>query len=84
MIRSLNHAIHIARDGHFGPIRLEATLNAVPFYERFGFRALERIHVQRVGYCAMYLDGAKSHVTTLKFRFESGCSLLIVILMDQL
>jgi putative acetyltransferase len=28
-----------ARKGWKGPLRLEATLNAVPFYERLGFRA---------------------------------------------
>ncbi len=43
----LNHAIQIASCGHIGPIRLEATLNAIGFYERFGFRVLEPINVQR-------------------------------------
>ena len=43
----LQYALQIAGDGHVGPIRLESTLNAVGFYEQFGFRELERITVQR-------------------------------------
>ena len=43
----LQYALQIARDGHVGPIRLESTLNAVGFYENFGFHELERITVQR-------------------------------------
>jgi predicted GNAT family N-acyltransferase len=31
-----------ASHGHDGPIRLEATINAEPFYRRHGFAAIER------------------------------------------
>jgi GNAT superfamily N-acetyltransferase len=41
------HALTIARRGHDGPIRLESTLNAARFYERFGFRAVARSSVRR-------------------------------------
>jgi putative acetyltransferase len=41
------HALNIARTGYVGPIHLEATLNAVGFYERFGFREVKRVSVQR-------------------------------------
>jgi putative acetyltransferase len=41
------HALHLARRGHTDPIRLEATLNAVHFYERLGFRQTERTTVTR-------------------------------------
>jgi GNAT superfamily N-acetyltransferase len=41
------HALTIARHGHDGPVRVEATLNAAAFYERFGFRAVARSSVQR-------------------------------------
>ena len=41
------HALTIARRGHDGPIRVEATLNAAAFYERFGFRAVARSSVRR-------------------------------------
>ena len=41
------HALAIARRGHDGPIRVESTLNAAPFYERFGFRAVARSTVRR-------------------------------------
>ena len=41
------HALTIARRGHDGPIRVEATLNAAAFYERFGFRAIARSSVRR-------------------------------------
>jgi GNAT superfamily N-acetyltransferase len=43
----LKHGIEIARSGHKGPIRLEATLNARGFYEKAGFMEIERISVQR-------------------------------------
>lgn len=43
----LRHALDRARGGHDGPIRLESTLNAAPFYERFGFREVERSAVRR-------------------------------------
>ena len=41
------HALALARRGHQGPIRVQATLNAVPFYGRFGFRELERSTLRR-------------------------------------
>jgi len=41
------HALTIARRGHDGPIRVDATLNAAAFYERFGFRAVARSSVRR-------------------------------------
>ena len=41
------HAFHLARRNHTGPIRLESTLNAVSFYRRFGFREKERTAVRR-------------------------------------
>jgi predicted N-acetyltransferase YhbS len=43
----MQHALKIARTEHAGPVRLEATLNAVGFYEHFGFRPLERSSLQR-------------------------------------
>jgi GNAT superfamily N-acetyltransferase len=41
------YALAIARRGHDGPIRLESTLNAAAFYERFGFGAVGRSSVRR-------------------------------------
>jgi GNAT superfamily N-acetyltransferase len=43
----MQHALKIARHENAGPIRLEATLNAVGFYELFGFRTVERSSVRR-------------------------------------
>ena len=43
----LQHAMDLASREHDGPIRLEATLNARPFYERAGFRAREATTVTR-------------------------------------
>jgi len=43
----MRHGLEIARCGHDGPIRLEATLNAARFYERFGFREVARSSVRR-------------------------------------
>jgi GNAT superfamily N-acetyltransferase len=43
----MHHALGIARRGHVGPVRLEATLNAVGFYQRFGFHEVERSSVGR-------------------------------------
>ena len=43
----MRHALAVARRGHDGPIRLESTLNAAPFYARFGFRELTRSSVAR-------------------------------------
>ena len=42
----LQHALKIARTEHAGPVRLEETLNAIGFYEHFGFRPLERSSLQ--------------------------------------
>ena len=33
--------LQLARDGHTGPVVIEATLNAVVFYERFGFKTVK-------------------------------------------
>ena len=43
----VRHALEIAQRGHDGPIRVEATLNATPFYARFGFRELQRSTLRR-------------------------------------
>jgi GNAT superfamily N-acetyltransferase len=43
----VKHALELARCGHTGPVRLEATLNASPFYERLGFREVGRAFVRR-------------------------------------
>ena len=43
----MEHALVIARRGHDGPIRVEATLNAAPFYARFGFGELARATLRR-------------------------------------
>jgi len=43
----LGHALRIARAEHRGSVRLESTLNAVGFYERFGFSEVERSFVRR-------------------------------------
>lgn len=40
--RLLELGLSHARQGHPGPIRLVALLNAVTFYEHFGFRSVER------------------------------------------
>ena len=40
--RLLEIGIENARKGHSGPIKLVSLLNAVGFYERLGFRVLER------------------------------------------
>lgn len=45
----LQHALERARSGHPGPIRLQATLNAQPFYEKHGFVEKRRYAVQRGG-----------------------------------
>ena len=36
----MNHAVSRARENWEGPVRLEATLNAVVFYQHLGFRKL--------------------------------------------
>jgi GNAT superfamily N-acetyltransferase len=38
----LEKGLLAARQGHVGPIRIEATINAERFYERHGFRSLRR------------------------------------------
>ncbi len=43
----MTHALERARRGHDGPIRVEATLNAAPFYARFGFREVRRATLRR-------------------------------------
>ncbi|HEY3100323.1 MAG TPA: GNAT family N-acetyltransferase [Methylomirabilota bacterium] len=43
----MTRALELARQGHDGPIRVQATLNAVPFYARFGFHELERSTLRR-------------------------------------
>jgi GNAT superfamily N-acetyltransferase len=43
----LKHAIQCARNGHSGPIRVVATLNAQPFYEKHGFSETRRYAVSR-------------------------------------
>lgn len=43
----LGHAVEIARRGHDGPIRLEASLNALSFYEKHGLREAHRKTVKR-------------------------------------
>jgi GNAT superfamily N-acetyltransferase len=40
--RLLDIGIDLARKGHSGPIRLEATLNAEGFYQRHGFVTVDR------------------------------------------
>jgi ribosomal protein S18 acetylase RimI-like enzyme len=43
----MRHALEIAQSGQAGRVRLEATLNAVGFYRRFGFHEVERSSVRR-------------------------------------
>jgi GNAT superfamily N-acetyltransferase len=43
----IRHALDVAGRDHDGAIRLESTLNAARFYERFGFREVERSTVRR-------------------------------------
>jgi ribosomal protein S18 acetylase RimI-like enzyme len=43
----LRHAIEMARRGHKGPLRVESTLNASRFYERYGFREVKRSTIRR-------------------------------------
>ena len=43
----LHHAVALARRGHEGPVRLQATLNARDFYAREGFREIERAVTRR-------------------------------------
>jgi len=43
----LNHGVRLASAGRGGTVRLESTLIAVGFYERFGFTELERSVVHR-------------------------------------
>ncbi|HEX9447519.1 MAG TPA: GNAT family N-acetyltransferase [Dongiaceae bacterium] len=38
----LEKGLIVARQGHAGPIKVEATINAERFYERHGFQALRR------------------------------------------
>ena len=43
----MHQALKVARQEHHTAIRLESTLNAIGFYERFGFREVERSSVIR-------------------------------------
>ena len=43
----LRHAIEVARRGHNGSMRVESTLNASRFYERYGFREVKRSTIKR-------------------------------------
>jgi len=43
----MNHAIMKARENWQDPIKLEATLNAQAFYEKFGFQKIKDKEVQR-------------------------------------
>ncbi len=45
----VRHALDIAQPGGRGPVRLQSTLNAARFYERFGFREIDRSTVRRGG-----------------------------------
>jgi len=45
----LAQALTLAEAGQSGPIHLESTLNAVSFYERYGFRQLGPIALRRGG-----------------------------------
>lgn len=45
----MQHALPLAMQDHSGPVRLEATLNAVPFYERCGFVAVKQYALMRRG-----------------------------------
>ena len=43
----LMHGIRVARHAHSGPIRVESTLNAAPFYAHHGFVEIECSAVRR-------------------------------------
>ena len=43
----LSHALSVASGESSGPVRLESTLNAITFYEHFGFRQINRATVRR-------------------------------------
>ncbi len=43
----VSHALHLAKQGHQGPIKLIATLNAQLFYEKLGFVTVKKFDVQR-------------------------------------
>ena len=45
----LNHAVGMARDDQTGPVRLEATLNALEFYKHSGFLEIKHSTVPRNG-----------------------------------
>ena len=45
----LSHAIELACRQHQGPIKVQATLNAQPFYEKHGFEQVITSAVQRGG-----------------------------------
>lgn len=43
----LRHAIEMAHRDYDGPIKVESTLNASSFYERYGFREMKRASIKR-------------------------------------
>jgi len=43
----LKHGLEIAKKGWTDPIKLESTLNAVPFYEKYGFRKIKETVCKR-------------------------------------
>ncbi len=43
----IKHAMQKARVDYNGPIKIEATLNAQEFYEKFGFKKASEIDVNR-------------------------------------
>ncbi len=45
--RLMMHALPIARKDWGGPVQLEATLNAVPFYKTLGFRKIRETTARR-------------------------------------
>ncbi len=66
----MRRALEKARRGWQGPIHLESTLNAKSFYERFGFRVVQRTTVQRntvaVPVVVMELDCIQPMASTAK------------------
>jgi hypothetical protein len=71
----LRYAVNMARAGHNGPIRLEATLNAQRFYERAGFREVGRSTV-RIKRSDSLFTGIISFFTGRKMVSSSPCRLM--------
>jgi GNAT superfamily N-acetyltransferase len=61
----LAHGIAAARQGHVGPIKLEATINAERFYERHGFRSL------RHGYFSHGVGGLPLEIVHMELPAEA-------------